>query len=100
MNPRERYTAEWLEANCDIEVPFERAVKVELRRLLTISTELARVLRLARAQLASHLQALADCHTSPVTGLVDDAEVVPLIEAEQDLISQIDEVLEKAGGAA
>lgn len=100
MNQRERYTAEWLEANCDIEVPFERAVKVELRRLLTISTELERVLRLARANLAVNLKELIDSHRDPITGGIDEREALLIIESEQDLISQIDEVLEKAGWAA
>ncbi len=100
MNPRKQYTAEWLEANCDIEVPFERAVKVELGRLLQSNDELKRVLRMARANLAAELEVMTMSHLNPATGTIDDAEVVLLIEAEQDLISQIDEALEKAGGAA
>ena len=93
MNDPARYTAEWLEKNCDAEIPFERAVKRELGRLLQSNAELQRMLRLARAQLASHLQELAVCHTSPVTGLVEDQPVLPILESEQDLINQIDEVL-------
>ena len=34
MNTHARYSAEWLEKNCDVEIPFERAVKKELGRLL------------------------------------------------------------------
>ena len=96
MSPRKQYTAEWLEKNCDIEVPFERAVKVELGRLLKSNDELKRVLRLARANLAAGLEMMAMIHHNPVTGTVDDAEVLLIIEAEQDLINQIDAAIAEA----
>lgn len=40
MSAPERYSAEWLVQNCDIEVPFERAVKREMERLLRQRAEL------------------------------------------------------------
>lgn len=71
----------------------------ELRRLHALNTELLKVLRMARAKIAAELQVMAMCHTGP-DGLIDDAEVVLLIEAEQDLLNQIDAAIAKAEGAA
>ncbi len=96
MSPRKQYTAEWLEKNCDIEVPFERAVKVELGRLLQSNAELKRVLRMARANLAAELEVMTMSNLNPATGTIEDAEVVLLIEAEQDLINQIDAAIAEA----
>ena len=69
----------------------------ELCRLHALNTELLKVLRMARANIAANLQAMVIGHTGP-DGLIDDAEVVLLIEAEQDLVNQIDEAITKATG--
>lgn len=66
-------------------------------RLIAAVPDLLKVLRMARAKIAAELQVMAMCHTGP-DGLIDDAEVVLLIEAEQDLINQIDEAITKATG--
>lgn len=68
-------------------------------RLIAAAPELLKVLRMARAKIAADLQVMAMCHTGP-DGLIDDAEVVLLIEAEQDLLNQIDAAVAQAGGAA
>ena len=100
MKEPARYTAKWLEKNCDADIPFERAVKRELGRLLQLNSELQHMLHRARAQLASHLRELADCHTSPVSGLVEDQPVLLILESEQDLINQIGAVLRRAADGA
>ena len=69
-------------------------------RLIAAAPDLLRLLRMARTQLDSNLQELTDCHTNPVTGLVDDAEVLLVIESEQDLINQIDDCISRTGIAA
>lgn len=66
-------------------------------RLIAAAPELLKVLRMARANIAADLQVMVIGRTGP-DGLIDDAEVVLLIEAEQDLINQIDEVIAKATG--
>lgn len=98
MNDPARYTAEWLEKNCDADIPFERAVKRELGRLLQSNAELQRVLNLARAQLASHLQELVYSEIGQ-DGQVHDPDALLIIESEQDLINQIDEVLARSTGS-
>jgi len=75
------------------------AAAAELLRLHALNVELLKVLRMARAKIAAELQVMAMCHTGP-DGLIDDAEVVLLIEAEQDLLNQIDAAIAKAEGAA
>lgn len=64
----------------------------ELRRLHAENAELQRVLNLARAQLASHLQELVYSEIGQ-DGQVHDPDALLIIESEQDLINQIDEVL-------
>ena len=78
------------------EYPVEDAA-AELRRLYALNVELLKVLHMARAKIASDLHVMVMGHTGP-DGLIDDAEVVLLIEAEQDLVNQIDEVIAKATG--
>ena len=68
-------------------------------RLIAAAPDLLKVLRMARAKIAAELQVMVMCHTGP-DGLIDDAEVVLLIEAEQDLLNQIDAAIAKAEGAA
>lgn len=65
--------------------------------LIAAAPELLKVLRMARDNIAANLQVMVMGHTGP-DGLIDDAEVVLLIEAEQDLVNQIDEVIAKATG--
>jgi hypothetical protein len=96
MTKTVQHDAKWLLTNHDHEDAFEVACARQIRRLLDSNADLQRTLRLARAQLASHLQELADCHASPVTGLVDDPQVLLILESEQDLINQIDEALDRA----
>lgn len=70
----------------------------ELGQVCDQRDELLTVLRLARANLSAELEVMAMSHHNPVTGTVDDAEVALIIEAEQDLINQIDAAIEKATG--
>ena len=67
--------------------------------LIAAAPELLKVLRMARAKIAAELQVMVMSHTGP-DGLIDDAAVVLLIEAEQDLVNQIDAAIAKAEGAA
>ena len=76
---------------------LRREAASELRRLHALNTELLKVLRMARAKIAADLQVMAMCHTGP-DGLIDDAEAALLIDAEQDLVNQIDEAITKATG--
>ena len=71
--------------------------EAELGKLTEQRDELLKVLRMARANIAANLQVMTMCHTGP-DGMIDDAEVVLLIEAEQDLVNQIDAVIAKATG--
>lgn len=66
-------------------------------RLIAAAPDLLKVLRMARAKIAAELQVLVMSHTRP-DGLIDGAEVVLLIEAEQDLVNQIDAAIAKAEG--
>ena len=66
-------------------------------RLIAAAPDLLKVLRMARAKIAAELQVMVMSHTGP-DGLIDDAAVVLLIEAEQDLVNQIDEAITKATG--
>lgn len=66
-------------------------------RLIAAAPDLLKVLRMARAKIASDLQVMEMCHTGP-DGLIDDAEVVLIIEAEKDLLNQIDAAIAKAIG--
>ena len=66
-------------------------------RLIASAPDLLKVLRMARAKIAAELQVMVMGHTGP-DGLIDDAEVVLLIEAEQDLLNQIDAAIFKAIG--
>ena len=68
-------------------------------RLIAAAPDLLKVLRMARAKIAAELQVMVMSHTGP-DGLIDDAAVVLLIEAEQDLVNQIDAAIAKAEGAA
>ena len=47
MTPHTRYSAEWLVANCDTEIAFERAVKREMSRMMDEREELLKALNLA-----------------------------------------------------
>ena len=100
MTKTVQHDAQWLLANHDNESAFEVACARQIQRLLDSNAELPRTVRLARAQLTSHLQELADCHTSPATGLVDEPQVLLILESEQDLIDQIGEVLRRAADSA
>ena len=71
----------------------------QIQRLLDSNAELQRTLRLARAQLISHLQELADSHTSPVTSLVDEPQALLILESERELIHQINLALIRATGS-
>lgn len=72
----------------------------ELGQVCEQRDELLRVLRMARAQLAVNLKELIDCHRDPITGGVDEREVLLIVESEQDLLNQIGDAIAKAGGAA
>ena len=65
--------------------------------LIAAAPDLLKVLCMARAKIAAELQVMAMCHTAP-DGMIDDAEMVLLIEAEQDLLNQIDAAIFKAIG--
>ena len=71
---------------------YTNQAAAELRRLHAENAELQRMLRLARAQLASHLQELVYSEIGQ-DGQVHDPDALLIIESEQDLINQIDEVL-------
>ena len=67
-------------------------------RLIAAAPELLAALRLARANLSDKLEVMVMSHHNPVTGTVDNAEVALIIEAEQDLLNQIDAAIAKATG--
>ena len=71
--------------------------RLEDARLIAAAPELLKALCMARAKIAAELQVMAMCHTAP-DGMIDDAEMVLLIEAEQDLLNQIDAAIFKAIG--
>lgn len=94
---------EWVQATAQARELGQHRADVIKQRLDLVTGQrdaLLAALRMARAQLASNLQELTDCHTNPATGLVDEAEVLLVIESEQDLINQIDSAITQARGAA
>lgn len=99
MTKTVQHEAHWLLNNLDHEDAFEVACARQIQRLLDSNAELQRTLRLARAQLISHLQELADSHTSPVTGPVDEPQALLILESERELIHQINLALIRATGS-
>lgn len=72
----------------------------EMRKLREQNDELLAALKAARQFIKEHHDSFVETATSPITGLIEDAQDLLFAEADQDLLNSIDAAVAKATGAA